>query len=372
MSSAPILKQNNGLKIIVTKGPHAGETFDLAQEKISVGRGSDNDICFSNDLKISRNHLEIIFDGQNYKIKNLSEKNRVIMSGQTINSAVLKNNSVVAIGQTEFDIYLPIESNAPSVKPELISQNTIQQSSPQASSNRIPNREVQNQILRSTAPQPMRQSIQQPIPTYYQQNQSMNAGYVDPNANRAYSTSRSSKSSGNRVVFISIILILASLVFYFLNGNVKKRQARDPFVSSAQREFDEQMTQKKIEELSELKDKMNDPLMKKSMEYMTKGLRDYRQKQFLSARDSFAVVLNTDPSNELARKYYYLANSKFDEQIKYQLMLGRRYYETQNYRLCKASFDVVMRMLLSKKSDPSYKEAEENSKKCDLALEGRY
>lgn len=376
MSTAPVLQANKTLKIVITKGPHAGETFDLAKETIRIGRSSDNDISLTNDLKASRHHLEINFDGQNFKVKNLSEKNLVIMNGKAITSERIKNNSVVAIGQTEMDLILPIEtSSVDTVQPASSAMPVKPPSSPSPMS--VPTQATMPAPAPAPAPL-LKPSISQ---HQYQQQQTYSSNNQRPHPSQAYqnpySQNRTAYSAsaaptgGNKIYFIIAVLVVIAAIFYFSSDSGKRGKARDPFISGAQKEFEEQMTQKKIEELTERKNKLNDPLIKKSMEYMTKGLRDYRQKQYASARESFAVVLNTDPNNELARKYYYLSTSKFDEQIKYQLMQGRRYYETQNYRLCKSSFDVVLRMLINKKSDPSYKEAEENSKKCELALEGR-
>jgi len=108
-----------------------------------------------------------------------------------------------------------------------------------------------------------------------------------------------------------------------------------------------------------------------AQEHYIKGFRDYRQKQYARAIQSFQAALSFYPQHELARKYYVQAQRKFDESIDQSMSLGRKYYKKQNFQMCQSSFAQVM-IMLKDTSKPKYREAKQMYDECSLRLEGRY
>ena len=84
------------------------------------------------------------------------------------------------------------------------------------------------------------------------------------------------------------------------------------------------------------------------------------------------MVLNLDPDNELAKRYYHLSKIKFDELVKFNMIQGNRYREKKNWRMCQSNYTNVMTMLQYRKDDPSFKEAKQFYEECTLNLEGRF
>jgi HD-GYP domain-containing protein (c-di-GMP phosphodiesterase class II) len=67
-------------KLKVLSGPEKGKSFLLAQERYTVGRGTDNLICLM-DMAASKNHFEVIRSGDHYYIKDLRSKNGTYLNG---------------------------------------------------------------------------------------------------------------------------------------------------------------------------------------------------------------------------------------------------------------------------------------------------
>ncbi len=74
--------------------------FSLTEEKISIGRSSDNDIPLP-DPFCSRHHAFVYLDRQCYMIRNNKSKNGTILNGKRIPAeAELKKGDEILIGTT--------------------------------------------------------------------------------------------------------------------------------------------------------------------------------------------------------------------------------------------------------------------------------
>jgi tetratricopeptide (TPR) repeat protein len=125
--------------------------------------------------------------------------------------------------------------------------------------------------------------------------------------------------------------------------------------------------------LSLKKDKYDSVQYRRAQENFIRGFRDFQQGQYDRAREAFQVVLNLDPENELAKRYYQLSNIKFDELVKFNLIQGNRYREKRNWRMCQSNYSNVMTMLQGRKDDPTFKEARQLYQECSLNVEtGRF
>jgi tetratricopeptide (TPR) repeat protein len=120
------------------------------------------------------------------------------------------------------------------------------------------------------------------------------------------------------------------------------------------------------------KEKYDTVQYRRAQENFIRGFRDFQQGQYARSREAFQVVLNLDPENELAKRYYHLAQIKFDEMVKFSMIQGNRYREKKNWRMCQSSYTLVLTMLQNRKDDPTFKEAKQFFEECKLNLEGRY
>lgn len=86
--------------VTIVKGPMSGETFELDENDITLGRDPKNSV-FLNDMTVSRKHAHIDLSGlaSGYAvIEDLGSLNGTWVDGAIVNKAVLKDGSTVQIG----------------------------------------------------------------------------------------------------------------------------------------------------------------------------------------------------------------------------------------------------------------------------------
>ncbi len=95
----------------IQAGEDAGTTYQMTGVGLSIGRSPENDITL-NDMKVSRKHVQIDFDAQGMKVRNLSSKAPMYVNGQECKEAHMQAGSVLKIGNTELVLVL---QNSPAV-----------------------------------------------------------------------------------------------------------------------------------------------------------------------------------------------------------------------------------------------------------------
>lgn len=180
--------------------------------------------------------------------------------------------------------------------------------------------------------------------------------------------------SNPRVRFYAIVAVVGLLAWYFLfSESPKEKKDPNAFRTSALSMADVVEAEKRTQELLTVKKEKYDSIQyRRAQENFIKGFRDFQQGQYARAREAFQVVLNLDPDNELAKRYFHLSKIKFDELVKFNMIQGNRYREKRNWRMCQSNYSNVMTMLQHRKDDPSYKEAKQFYEECTLNLEGRF
>src|SRR5262249_19512652 len=81
-------------RLRVTGGSDRGREFVLGDAETSVGRGTTNGIILT-DLSVSRKHLLVLYDGTEYRIKDLGSGN-----GTVVNGAILEGEGPPRDGGT--------------------------------------------------------------------------------------------------------------------------------------------------------------------------------------------------------------------------------------------------------------------------------
>ncbi|MGH2633951.1 MAG: FHA domain-containing protein, partial [Tepidiformaceae bacterium] len=76
----------------------------LTHAPFSIGRGPGNDLVLTS-LSVSRNHAEIVRDGENLVLRDLESRNGVSVGGERYSSVKLADGLVVSVG----DVALRIE-----------------------------------------------------------------------------------------------------------------------------------------------------------------------------------------------------------------------------------------------------------------------
>jgi len=379
MSATPLLKDALKYRIKVESGPLAGQTFNFEQSKVQIGRGTDNDLVLTNDLRASRQHAEIRWDGFELHIVNLSKKNFLGVNGQQVQSAKLDSGAIILVGESEFFIEFDQES-----KTQIRDSENMAPSTPALSVSSTPHE--QNVLPVHIKSNPIQHQPHANTPGVHDFSKAVLGGAIArqpnystnipgapsprPTKSRSRSRSRASGAGSGRFAFYVIVGILGLGFWWIMSpSNTKKKELN--FRSTEQIEQEIQASREEIKEFEARKEKLDNIQFKRAQENYIRGFRDYRQGNYGRARESFQVVLNLDPGNELAKRYYHLAKVKFDELVKFHMLQGNRYREKKNWRMCKASYFNVMTML-NNNQDPVFKEAKQYYDQCSLAEEGRF
>lgn len=392
MSAAPNVKDGLKFEIEVTKGPHIGLRLSFTKGSATIGRGPENDIVLSSDPRVSRQHAEIKQRGSDFLVVNLSGKNFILLDGESVQSEVLRKDSVIQIGDTEIRFIADL--------PEVVSTPVAPAPSPLTPAARpsSPFTPVTPAPVFTPKPQmpstPQAQGVHIPafqqsmppsmpqaggLPGMPHNNGGMNyGGYQAPHAGPAMGGAVGSGGGllqNPKVRFYGIIAIVGLVGWFFLSGS-KNKNAKDPNAirTSAISLQDVAEAEKRTQELATLKkDKYDSVQYRRAQENFVRGFRDFQQGQYARAREAFQVVLNLDPDNELAKRYFHLSKIKFDELVKFNMIQGNRYREKRNWRMCQSNYSNVMTMLQNRKDDPSFKEAKQYYEECSLNVEaGRF
>ena len=86
--------------LTIVKGPSTGQTFELDENEITLGRDPNNSV-FLNDMTVSRKHASIDLSGIRSgfaTIRDLGSLNGTWVNGAIVSKAMLKDGSTIQIG----------------------------------------------------------------------------------------------------------------------------------------------------------------------------------------------------------------------------------------------------------------------------------
>lgn len=375
MSAA--LKQNFQiqLKLTVVKGPHAGQVFNMNQEALTIGRGPENDIVLINDPQISRSHAQIVLNEREFEIIKLSQKNAIIVNGESVDRWTLLNQSTFVIGDSEIKFEYDLGQAVVSLRPKPAHKPTVvvANSAPKAAVSRTDVTVVTKP--QNSTPAVRLASVQKPLPAQ------MKMGVVSRPTN-TYQTAPSmapvqsaSLLDHPKFKFYALVAILAiGFAIFMLSPTAKKNSTKlkptlkyeDEVEIKLNSSTEKELTEKRIEK----KQDRNSPQALRAQENFIKGMRDFSLGNYARAQDFFQVVLNLQPDHVLARRHLYLSKIRFDEIVQDKLMLGESYNNKHNFSMCSSMYKQVMDMLDDRQADPKWKLAKAKKDECDLAQEG--
>ena len=87
--------------LVVTKGPSAGERFELVDQTLTAGRSEDNTI-FLDDITVSRHHARLEHVDDAWTITDLGSLNGTYVNKEAVESRQLANGDEVQIGKYRF------------------------------------------------------------------------------------------------------------------------------------------------------------------------------------------------------------------------------------------------------------------------------
>ena len=86
--------------LTIVKGPHVGETFELDQPTLTLGRDPNNAV-FLNDMTVSRKHAELNLENVASgfaTIEDLGSLNGTWVDGAIVSKARIKDGSTIQVG----------------------------------------------------------------------------------------------------------------------------------------------------------------------------------------------------------------------------------------------------------------------------------
>jgi DNA-binding NtrC family response regulator len=103
------------MSLYVAQGPRAGKRFPVEQERFVVGKGKGADLLLP-DPTVSRNHLEILTQGDTFLIRDLDSTNGTSVDGTRIKEAFLAPGSRISVGNAELIFQAFYESPGPDLQ----------------------------------------------------------------------------------------------------------------------------------------------------------------------------------------------------------------------------------------------------------------
>lgn len=315
MSSALALKKITAVKLtVVGAGEEAatGQSFVFDKAMITIGRGTDNDVSFAHDPKMSRNHVELQIYGDRLFVRNISQKNVVLLNNEKIQEKAITGTALLQVGSMSLEIKLATADGAkqtPKVQPPPPSQVAIH----------TPKAQIIQPAWSEAAPA---QKYEPKIENKYEEKPA-------PSSSKNNSKVRSAEQSGSRTNLYIIVVIIGIFMFWLLTDDTAKKKSEINIRTEADITRAIEDSAKAVQELQTSQSKAGQDTIqyKAAQEHYIKGFRDYRQGQYSRAQQSFQAALSLYPAHELARKYYVQSQRKFEEQLDRTMSQGRKYYQ---------------------------------------------
>ncbi len=297
--------------ISVLQGPDKGATYQLLPPRVTLGRAPESNIVLK-DPKISRNAAVIEFSPEQILITDLSGRDALHVNGQQVSKASLKDGDSILLGESEFSFL------------------------------------VEALMLAPLGPVP------------------------PPGFNMA--RPRPAQNTNSRVPFYATIIVIGGMAAYLMSSTPKLKKEGNILRTTAAVEKDIQSSTDRADEIVKKRTFANDEertRFEEAQKHYLEGFRDYSKSQWMRAMRSFETALAIDPENQLARRYYKLAEKQRDEEISLLSLEGRRYKDKHMFARCTSAFEKVMEAITNK-DDAKFKEADALRKECQLLEEERF
>lgn len=339
MANSPVAPRT-GFKfmILVKQGPDKGATYQLLPPKVTIGRGTENNIVL-NDPRVSRSAAMIEFTMEQITISDLSSRDALMVNGQKARTASIKNGDVIFVGETEFVFIV--------------------------------------EALQIGGPSPGGSRALGPVGNF----PPPSAGYQAPGFGggpQPFATPRSSRArqneGGGKLMFYGMIVVIGGGLVWFLSQEQANKRVEQELRSESAMERDIKTSEERTETLikkrsfASVEDKTR---YEEAQKHYLAGFRDYQDGQFQRAMRSFETAYTIDSSHELAQRYYRLAEKQRDEMVALLTKEGLSYKDKNMYQRCGAAFAKVMDAL-SNKEDVKYKQAKALKQECDALDSQRF
>ena len=305
-------QQGERARLKVMRGSDQGATYVVTGGKATIGRGEDNDIVLS-DLKSSRNHAEISFTPQGWTVRDLGSANGILHNGKATRTANLSAKDTISIGETVLE-FLTAE------------QGTMMLVAPP--------REAEQALAEQSAYEAQKLKVR-------------SLGKVGSGGRPTQAQAKNPKK------MIIYGVVAAAIAFLMLAPDdqpakkkaLKKTGLENPVGSELEKYLPNGDLDKNI--------------LKASDVFFKNGFREYRQHNWLRAKQQFETVLQMAPDHALARLYLVNSDAKIDGEVLKQLETAKKNHDTGKLRESKGNYEAVMRLLYRDQTNKFYIQASE-------------
>lgn len=328
MKTAQSSRQNGErARLRVMSGPDMGAVFVIVGSPVMIGRGEDCDVMIT-DLKASRKHAQILNDGFGWKLKDMGSANGVLWNGAAVKLQEIRAQDTIAIGDTQMQF---LTSD--------LSTQILTAPVPKALDTAVAARDLQNYQARRTE--------------------------IASMGSMKGFTPRSSGGAPKQSRHIVVIAALAVVGWVLFSDTENETPA-----SKKTTEAKTQAAPTETRDLAAYLPSQSSSQMKKDAEaFFQFGFREYREKNYLRARQQFETVLQISPGHSLARTYLSETKKAINEEIDFHLQRGKKADEIGKTRESKAHYEAVIRLLSYDKLHPAYSQADEALKKIEKLKE---
>ncbi|MGH9446227.1 MAG: sigma 54-interacting transcriptional regulator [Terriglobia bacterium] len=118
-------------RLIALLGPLRGQTYDLAMDRLVVGRLTSNQICIP-DQSVSRRHCILETEGGGVTLRDMDSRNGTRVNGLPVIRRVLEDGDLIEVGDSEFlflvkEVAAALPSSAVTVQEEDVDPTTVLQ-----------------------------------------------------------------------------------------------------------------------------------------------------------------------------------------------------------------------------------------------------
>ncbi len=319
-------------KWTVVSGAMVGSVRLMNAKAFTIGRSPECEFVIINDTKCSRKHASVQWNGDSCELTSLNPDNLVQVNSVPVGAAVLADGDMVLLGTTMVQFNKTSVADDSSIRHR---QLTV-----------VTDRSAPAHYTRPQAPSPQQRPNQK-------------------NPRRS-----GGKSSANKFVIYAII---AGVIGYVVLSDPAKRKEQLKLRTEQQVTADIETANKLQEAAGNRPTRRYEQSVssRQAQENYVRGFRDYRKGQYERSLDSFQACLALDPAHVLCNRYIRLARRKFNELVQYNVVLGRKYRDQNQFKPCVAAFRNVMVMIKDANS-AVYREAKANYDACNASAEGRY
>lgn len=311
------------LKVI--QGPNKGDMYRIQPPGAVIGRDPQNCQITLSDDRVSRQQCRIDFKFNGIFVEDLSGKSTTFVNLQSVATQILASGDQLGFGDTIFEITFENQTPLSLAAPPGIPQNG------------------------STAP--------------------LNFG-IPSQGNYAPAEEKQPFLNKKNITRLGFAAVLGVLVYFA----TLKEEIKKPSKIASPDEINTAIdaVQKRQEELRKPHENMTsqDSYNRRSAEkYFTKGFRDFQNKSYTRAIESFQTALAVQPNYIEAKRYLKLAEKRRQDLIDAHMDLGNKFKDKMMFKTCIAEFEKVLQ-IINRPEDKKYQLAKEQIQECRLLQQG--